>query len=84
MDGNLYLKPIVHEIRIQNQVIFLDPPIESAREIWVKQLHEWLGEHVFPIKRYWINVLPKVWFVDNGACKVRDTRLVFRCKALGV
>ncbi|KIJ94067.1 hypothetical protein K443DRAFT_111070 [Laccaria amethystina LaAM-08-1] len=25
------LKPIVHEIRIQNQVIFLDPPIEYAR-----------------------------------------------------
>ena len=38
------LKPIVHEIRIQNQVIFLDPPIESARQIWLQQLHDWLGE----------------------------------------
>jgi hypothetical protein len=38
------LKPIVHEIRIQNQVIFLDPPIESARQTWLQQLHDWLGE----------------------------------------
>ena len=37
------VKPIVHEIRIQNQVIFLDPPIEYARATWVKQLHDWLG-----------------------------------------
>ena len=37
------LKPIVHEIRIQNQVIFLDPPIEYARSTWIKQLHDWLG-----------------------------------------
>lgn len=38
------LKPIVHEIRIQNQVIFLDPPIEYARQAWIRQLHEWLGK----------------------------------------
>ena len=37
------LKPIVHEIRIQNQVIFLDPPIEYARSTWIMQLHDWLG-----------------------------------------
>lgn len=43
LDSHLVVKPIVHEIRIQNQVIFLDPPIEYARETWVKQLHEWLG-----------------------------------------
>ena len=43
LDNHLVVKPIVHEIRIQNQVIFLDPPIEYARETWVKQLHEWLG-----------------------------------------
>ncbi|KZT56001.1 hypothetical protein CALCODRAFT_333270 [Calocera cornea HHB12733] len=42
-DGHLHVKPIVHEIRIQNQVIFLDPPIEYARESWLRQLHEWLG-----------------------------------------
>jgi hypothetical protein len=37
------LKPVVHEIRIQNQVIFLDPPIEYARANWIRQLHDWLG-----------------------------------------
>jgi hypothetical protein len=40
------LKPIVHEIRIQNQVIFLDPPIEYARSTWIKQLHDWLGNEI--------------------------------------
>lgn len=35
--------PVIHEIRIQNQVIFLDPPIEHARTTWIRQLHEWLG-----------------------------------------
>ncbi|KAK7472211.1 dynein heavy chain [Stygiomarasmius scandens] len=43
MESNMIVKPIVHEIRIQNQVIFLDPPIEYARSTWVKQLHDWLG-----------------------------------------
>ncbi|KAF8883831.1 dynein heavy chain, N-terminal region 1-domain-containing protein [Infundibulicybe gibba] len=43
LEGNMTLKPIVHEIRIQNQVIFLDPPIEFARSTWIKQLHDWLG-----------------------------------------
>ncbi|KAG2064001.1 cytoplasmic dynein heavy chain 1 [Suillus decipiens] len=42
-EGNMTVKPIVHEIRIQNQVIFLDPPIEYARATWIKQLHDWLG-----------------------------------------
>ncbi|KAG6887387.1 hypothetical protein C0992_012466 [Termitomyces sp. T32_za158] len=43
LEVNMTLKPIVHEIRIQNQVIFLDPPIEYARSSWIKQLHDWLG-----------------------------------------
>ncbi|KAF7974161.1 hypothetical protein HWV62_13279 [Athelia sp. TMB] len=43
LEGNMTLKPIVHEIRIQNQVIFLDPPIEFARSTWTHQLHDWLG-----------------------------------------
>jgi hypothetical protein len=42
------VKPIIHEIRIQNQVIFLDPPIEYARQSWVRQLHDWIGE----VERY--------------------------------
>ncbi|EPQ61281.1 dynein heavy chain protein 2 [Gloeophyllum trabeum ATCC 11539] len=43
VEGTVTLKPIVHEIRIQNQVIFLDPPIEHARKTWIRQLHDWLG-----------------------------------------
>ncbi|KAK7047179.1 dynein heavy chain [Paramarasmius palmivorus] len=43
MEHNMVVKPIVHEIRIQNQVIFLDPPIEYARATWIKQLHDWIG-----------------------------------------
>ena len=45
----MILKPIVHEIRIQNQVIFLDPPIEYARSTWIKQLHDWLGNELLNI-----------------------------------
>ena len=43
MQGHMTLKPIVHEIRVQNQVIFLNPPIEYARSSWIRQLHDWLG-----------------------------------------
>ncbi|KAF8588444.1 dynein heavy chain protein 2 [Ramaria rubella] len=43
LERDLTLTPIIHEIRIQNQVIFLDPPIEFARQTWIRQLHEWLG-----------------------------------------
>ncbi|KAK0438444.1 dynein heavy chain, N-terminal region 1-domain-containing protein [Armillaria borealis] len=43
LEANMTVKPLVHEIRIQNQVIFLDPPIEQARASWIHQLHKWLG-----------------------------------------
>ncbi|KAI0344163.1 cytoplasmic dynein heavy chain 1 [Trametopsis cervina] len=43
LETHMVVKPIVHEIRIQNQVIFLDPPIEYARQTWIYQLHDWLG-----------------------------------------
>ncbi|KAJ3290947.1 hypothetical protein HK104_006430 [Borealophlyctis nickersoniae] len=36
-------KPMVHEIKIKNQVMYLDPPIEEARVNWFSQLHEWLA-----------------------------------------
>ena len=48
------VKPIVHEIRIQNQVIFLDPPIEYARQTWVRQLHDWIGK-IEEYKMAWYN-----------------------------
>ena len=46
MEIHMVVKPIVHEIRIQNQVIFLDPPIEYARATWIKQLHDWIGKSI--------------------------------------
>lgn len=61
------VKPIVHEIRIQNQVIFLDPPIEYARQTWVRQLHDWIGE----IKEYknWYDATPNR--VPGIVCRLR-------------
>ncbi|KAF9287595.1 hypothetical protein BGZ68_001583 [Mortierella alpina] len=37
------LKVLVHEIRIKNQVMYLDPPVEQARASWYNQLHDWLS-----------------------------------------
>nr|CDI53148.1 cytoplasmic dynein heavy chain 1 [Melanopsichium pennsylvanicum 4] len=39
----IVLEPITHEVRIQNQVIFLDPPLENARASWFRQLHQVLS-----------------------------------------
>ncbi|GAA5943977.1 hypothetical protein JCM3775_004729 [Rhodotorula graminis] len=42
-DDALVLETVVHEVRIQNQVIHLDPPLEHARASWYRQLQSWLG-----------------------------------------
>ena len=54
------VKPIVHEIRIQNQVIFLDPPIEYARQTWVRQLHDWIGRSIASIVGQYLTRSPGV------------------------
>ncbi|KAJ3331033.1 hypothetical protein HDU76_004259 [Blyttiomyces sp. JEL0837] len=36
------IKPFVHEIRLRNQVMYLDPPLEYARMNWYSQFHSWL------------------------------------------
>ncbi|TXT09077.1 hypothetical protein VHUM_02551 [Vanrija humicola] len=41
--SNLTIKPLVHEVRIRNQVIYLDPPIELARQEWLAQFQDALG-----------------------------------------
>ena len=77
------LKPIVHEIRIQNQVIFLDPPIEYARATWIKQLHDWLGALILSFFRSGISILfffYQVLFAGCAASKVRGMRLGYKCK----
>ncbi|KAJ2451292.1 dynein heavy chain [Coemansia sp. RSA 2336] len=37
------LRTLVYELRIKNQVMYLDPPLENARESWIQQLHTWLA-----------------------------------------
>lgn len=37
------LRKLVLEVLMKNQVVYLEPPIESARANWLSQLHEWLG-----------------------------------------
>ncbi|PVU91581.1 hypothetical protein BB561_004323 [Smittium simulii] len=37
------IRPQIHELRISNQVMYVDPPLETARASWVKQLHEYLS-----------------------------------------
>jgi dynein heavy chain 1 len=42
-EGNFVFPPLVHEVKIQNQFIYLDPPIEHARASWYSVLQDWLG-----------------------------------------
>ncbi|KAJ1879105.1 dynein heavy chain, partial [Coemansia sp. S17] len=37
------IRTLVHELRIRNQVMYLDPPLENARASWIQQLHAWLA-----------------------------------------
>ncbi|KAF4126868.1 dynein heavy chain 1, cytosolic [Geosmithia morbida] len=37
------MKPIVLELAMRNQVIYLDPPVEHARASWFLHLHDWIG-----------------------------------------
>ncbi|KAJ3135949.1 hypothetical protein HK100_002228 [Physocladia obscura] len=37
------IKSFVLEIRLRNQIMFLDPPIEHARANWYGQFQEWVG-----------------------------------------
>ncbi|OAA56942.1 dynein heavy chain [Niveomyces insectorum RCEF 264] len=37
------MKPLVHEITMRNQLIYLDPPLEFARASWYLRLQDWLG-----------------------------------------
>lgn len=41
--AEIKIKPLIHEVRIRNQVIYLDPPIELARAEWLAQFQNALG-----------------------------------------
>ena len=77
------VKPIVHEIRIQNQVIFLDPPIEYARATWIKQLHDWIGERLVAVYILILMVASSTLqasYAGYGGFKVLVMKLACRCK----
>ncbi|KAJ3019014.1 UNVERIFIED_CONTAM: hypothetical protein HDU68_010891 [Siphonaria sp. JEL0065] len=38
-----HIKPFVLEIRLRNQVMFLDPPLDHARANWFNQFQDWIG-----------------------------------------
>ncbi|ORY33069.1 putative motor [Naematelia encephala] len=42
-NAEIKIEPLVHEVRIRNQVIYLDPPIEMARLEWLGQFQDALG-----------------------------------------
>ncbi|KAI9501195.1 dynein heavy chain [Coemansia spiralis] len=42
-DAKPQMRTLVHELRIKNQVMYLDPPLENARASWIQQLHSWLA-----------------------------------------
>lgn len=81
LETHMTVKPIVHEIRIQNQVIFLDPPIEYARATWIKQLHDWIGERLVAV---YILILMieslQASYAGYGGFKVLVMKLACRCK----
>ncbi|TKA59707.1 Dynein heavy chain, cytoplasmic, partial [Cryomyces minteri] len=37
------LEPLVHEVTMRNQFIYLHPPLEHARASWLAHFHDWLG-----------------------------------------
>lgn len=39
-------KTLVHEVRIRNQVIYLDPPMELARQEWILQFQDVLSKSI--------------------------------------
>ncbi|KAI9339082.1 dynein heavy chain [Obelidium mucronatum] len=43
LDVKPHIKPFVLEIRLRNQVMFLDPPLEHARANWYCQFQDWIG-----------------------------------------
>lgn len=40
---------IVHELRLSNQMIYLEPPVEMTQATWMKQLQRILGQSFCPI-----------------------------------
>ena len=48
--GKLVFPPLHHELKLKNQMIYLDPPVEMARVYWIDHLHGWMS-HVCQLER---------------------------------
>lgn len=42
-DRDLIDLPTIHELKLQDQIIYIDPPIEYARYYWMQDFHRMLG-----------------------------------------
>ncbi|KAL9059033.1 MAG: hypothetical protein Q9162_001421 [Coniocarpon cinnabarinum] len=54
---------LIHEVSMQNSLIYLDPPLDFARSSWLVQLNEWIGVicdlPLLQASRYELNVREK-------------------------
>ena len=62
--------PSLHEVAMQNQVIYLEPPPEFARAMWMSELQAWLGivcnQARLKASRYQMNININVESTEYG------------------
>lgn len=52
--------PVTHQVRIRDQTISIDPPLERARSTWTEYLQKWLGNFQRFLMPGVISDLPRV------------------------
>ena len=70
-DQNPIVRPMVHELRMKNSVIYLDPPIEEARVNWYQMLDQWLA-NIYNLSRI------QASRYDIGIRNVTDSDLIYQ------
>ena len=43
VERDLIEGPTVHELKLQDQIIYIDPPVEYAKYYWLQEFHKMLG-----------------------------------------
>ncbi|KAI0259555.1 hypothetical protein BC834DRAFT_846695 [Gloeopeniophorella convolvens] len=79
LEVSMMLKPAVYEIRIQNQVIFLDPPLGYTRQTWIQQLHHWLGGWILHALSSKLGANARYSHVGNAVQIIARNSLTTRC-----
>jgi hypothetical protein len=66
-------EPIVHELRMRNQVIYVEPPVEMTQATWMKQLQRLLGELSWRLKEACLTFSPRcrLWTKRHQKLAVR-------------